>query len=416
MSDDPQYIINKNICYEEISHPLFSAWRPCDTPQGDPEPSWKGELIPWEMFRKITAFCQLSQIQFSAEAMVILFYDENAPEGQKWSWWAPPQETRGMSVSTLPDDPRYEEQRSRFPDLSFGSVHHHCAHGAHQSGVDHADEINREGLHFTLGKMGSKKHDIHMRFCICGESHTLEAEDFIALPECLPTGNMTFQQMREVVARFKDMLLEPVSEEVIKEWKPELDISLANVKKKTYNHQNHNFGKQHHFGNCHNQYWENQVLKKKSETPKQGELFDIEDNWFQTALASLERAVISKGTIPLHRVAFFMDTTIDVEYMIKGFETWYYMTPEDGEHVLKTLQKGFNNPMDQDFLAFHYELSDILFDKDEMMQSDSATLGKLINRFRIVYRYVRDKDLRDMGVDIENVEDMYDTDDPKMWQ
>jgi len=178
------YIVHKDKVYEEKDNNLYSTFTLLNVPKGDPQPIWKGDKIPFSMWQELVAWCQVTQKAFKSEALAFLYYDQNSKNAtNRWSYWIPPQETNGMTVSADPDDPRYNKERAGYPDLQFGTLHHHCTTGAFQSGTDLNDEEDREGLHFTIGKVGSKKHDLHARFCIEGKSYTINVADVIEEPK-----------------------------------------------------------------------------------------------------------------------------------------------------------------------------------------------------------------------------------------
>ncbi len=145
-------------------------------------PTWNGKKIPIALWKEILAFMKHSYDVLSSETLVYLFYDEN--KQQPWSYWVPPQETAGMTVKSLPDHPDYIEQRALYPDTMFGTVHHHCSTSAFQSGTDEADEVNREGMHFTVGKLNNTEIvDVHFRITLGGAHAELDAQTYIKMEE-----------------------------------------------------------------------------------------------------------------------------------------------------------------------------------------------------------------------------------------
>lgn len=183
------YIISENKVYKKVDKELYSTYVPCAVPVEKPVPVWKGPKIPFDLWMEMVAWCQVTQEKFKSEALCFLFLDLQNKENP-WSVWYPPQKTQGMTVQAREDAPEYAEQRKAFPDLQFGTLHHHCNSPAFASGIDKDDEIDREGLHFTIGKLGSDKHDIHYRFSVegaCYEGHVCDVVEMLpnvaALPE-----------------------------------------------------------------------------------------------------------------------------------------------------------------------------------------------------------------------------------------
>lgn len=219
----PNYIVHADKLYEEVVHPLYTTYKPFDLPVMKPTPKWTGPKIPFGLWQEMAAWCQITQAKHKSEALVFLFLDL---EKSEWKAWYLPQITNGMTVQADEDHKDYTTQRKAFPDLQFGSLHHHCTAGAFASGVDKADEKNREGLHFTLGNIGSAKHSVHYRFCIEGACYEGEAHEVIEYAK----------EIAQVPDKYRDsihkeMILEPVEGWVEKDFEEE----LKNISKPVYN-------------------------------------------------------------------------------------------------------------------------------------------------------------------------------------
>jgi hypothetical protein len=166
-----KYKINDNKVYEVVENKLFTTFKKCDVPViKEVEPIWKGDPIPFQMWQDIIDWCVISYEKFKSETLVFLYYDLDT-KGSAWSFWIPPQITNGMTVKSDPDSEFFAKERKNFPDTMFGTVHHHCSSSAFQSGTDHSDELDREGLHFTVGHCNKPEDlDLHLRLTI-GDSH-----------------------------------------------------------------------------------------------------------------------------------------------------------------------------------------------------------------------------------------------------
>ena len=177
-----QYTIHDDTVYEVSSNALYTTYTKCQVPVSDSvAPEWKGQAIPYKMWQDITDWCVLSYEKFKSETLVFLYYDLNKQDDEnRWSFWIPPQITNGMTVKSNPDSEFFEKERKNFPDTMFGTVHHHCSASAFQSGTDHADELEREGLHFTIGHLDKPFDlDVHVRLTI-GKAHgDIEASSVI---------------------------------------------------------------------------------------------------------------------------------------------------------------------------------------------------------------------------------------------
>lgn len=165
------YKVHNNAVYELQDNDLYTTYSKCKVPEIDNiTPTWKGSPIPFQMWQDITDWCVLSYEKFKSETLVFLYYDLNNKKNP-WSFWIPPQITNGMTVKSNPESEFFEKERKNFPDTMFGTVHHHCSSSAFQSGTDHSDELDREGLHFTIGNLNTPFDlDVHVRITI-GKAH-----------------------------------------------------------------------------------------------------------------------------------------------------------------------------------------------------------------------------------------------------
>lgn len=171
------YIVNDKV-YEKVSSDLFTVFKEVEVPTiKDITPEFHGKPIPMSMWHDIMHCMKQTQDKFKSEALVFLFYDTTAK--QPWSWWLPPQQTQGMTVKSLPHDPAYKAERAKYPDLMLGTVHHHCTSSAFQSSTDESDEVNREGMHFTIGHLDKDIFDIHFRMSLGGQCVDLKPYTYI---------------------------------------------------------------------------------------------------------------------------------------------------------------------------------------------------------------------------------------------
>ncbi len=227
-----EQIIHENKLYNEINTDLFTTYQEVETFSTESiTPVFKGAKIPRHMWKNILAFMKQSYDQFKSETLVYLFYDEKSKT--PWDWWVPTQETAGMTVESSPEDPKYQEQRKLYSDTMFGTVHHHCSTSAFQSGTDEADEVNREGIHFTIGHMDNEEgFDIHCRITIGGCHAEIDAGTYIeqAGDPFKKTADIP-DEMKQEIAKFlhtKDIVnLNP-------DYKKTPFTQMSNVTKRTY--------------------------------------------------------------------------------------------------------------------------------------------------------------------------------------
>jgi len=143
-----------------------------------PPIKWHGTKVPRRLWNRIKAFCLWSQQQFNSEVQIRLYYNDYT---NRWRAVPFPQfigtglfseeinESKLFSNAELEDTVRalkakllrlIEQEKGWY---EFGTVHHHCTASAFQSGTDHKDEIERPGIHITLGGILSDIHSVHAR-------------------------------------------------------------------------------------------------------------------------------------------------------------------------------------------------------------------------------------------------------------
>lgn len=173
------YRIHDNVVYHRKSTPHADFWVDCGVRKGNVEPAWKKAKIPYALWEQARGFCLWTQKKFKAEGIVLFFYGEE----QGWNVWAPPQKTWGMTLDVDEKNPLYEKQRADMPELMLGSLHHHCTSFAFQSGTDETDETNKDGIHFTLGKLDEPNLDIHARFVYQQQCFEVSPTNWIEMPD-----------------------------------------------------------------------------------------------------------------------------------------------------------------------------------------------------------------------------------------
>tara|TARA_R100000278_G_scaffold57019_1_gene47014 strand:- start:1223 stop:2434 length:1212 start_codon:yes stop_codon:yes gene_type:complete len=242
-NSQPKQVYHDGFIYEEDVNDLFVTYRQIDKikEQETLAPKWLGEPIPLKMWKEILAFMKQSQEAFKSETLAFLYYDVS--KKQPWSYWVPPQETAGMTVKSLPDDSLWREQRKAFPDTQFGTVHHHCTSSAFQSGTDEADEVNREGLHFTVGKLHTVDDiDVHFRLSIGGHCVDMDAGTYIEMSET--PFKKTCRVTDDVQAQVRSHLHTLDITSLPDDWETmDFTVQMNNVHKKTYSYTTTNHGK-----------------------------------------------------------------------------------------------------------------------------------------------------------------------------
>jgi hypothetical protein len=177
-----KYIIAENRIYKKVEDEFTCTYEESDAiPRTSKIPfKWKGDKITPELFHTINAFFLWTFQKWQAESQVRLFYNTQTKE-----WKAQPFPQKIAKGSMTTEDENCEETRSLFPDpwVYLGTAHHHCSTKAFQSGTDHANELNQDGFHYTIGNLNSKELDFHGRFSWSGSLFDVDIFDLVYAPK-----------------------------------------------------------------------------------------------------------------------------------------------------------------------------------------------------------------------------------------
>jgi len=369
-------IIHNNKVYEQVTTDLFTVFKEVDTPvTPDIVPEFHGKPIPMFMWHDIMHCMKQTQDQFNSEALVFLFYD--ADSNQPWSWWLPPQQTNGMTVKSLPDDPEYKKQRAKYPDLMLGTVHHHCTSSAFQSGTDEADEVNREGLHFTIGHLNKAKFDIHFRMSLGGQCVEMDAHTYIE-PVTSP-----FKKNAKVSDEIYNAVVERMTKDTMLEYNPKYkDYShlFDNIHKPTitmgYKSKN-NYGLGY---GARDWFDERQAYVSNYKTSKKNAHEEVADDLITQVLTDYEYEDILNNYYhhignhaSIQRLATSEATEEDLRQdLLKAFEDEAFQTSKEGRKFLKQIetflqeQKRFG--VDSTITDLQYGLSQLCFEERSTIQ------------------------------------------------
>lgn len=130
--------------------------------------------MPRLMVDEIVSFFAEICRRHTAEAAAILYYSDK----MGWCWDVPRQETieSGLSVkydpSSIPRKPGYR---------IFGSAHSHAKASAFQSGTDHGDECEFDGVHITVGGLPDNP-TLDVRLMVCGQKWDIDEKCLIEAP------------------------------------------------------------------------------------------------------------------------------------------------------------------------------------------------------------------------------------------
>jgi hypothetical protein len=166
----------------------YKPWRPPELMEITDLPTltlgWSGGKISRAMWQQICAFCEMQYALTGGEAQGRLFYN---PQTGEWKAWVFPQEwSTGMTTKELDDHPDKAAQSIAIGEgfMIWGTFHHHCKSSAFQSGVDEANEKEQNGLHITIGHIGSNKYDLHGRVYYMGVKYTCEWDNWFEYDPC----------------------------------------------------------------------------------------------------------------------------------------------------------------------------------------------------------------------------------------
>jgi len=176
LAEDGLYYINENKGYAFVAKP---GELPFD--EIKPEMTCKFPPVSFKVYSEVLSFLRKVNDTHDAEGNVLLVLRKDIPfEGQEYKVLVPKQKVSSGSVDYTIDHEILEEG-----EFLAGSIHSHPTFGAYQSGIDHADEVQFEGIHITLGHIDRPDSGVecHVRFCFAGTTHDIpkgEHGDYIS--------------------------------------------------------------------------------------------------------------------------------------------------------------------------------------------------------------------------------------------
>jgi len=172
IQDTIYYVVTADGVFIRKRNPLYDCLHEAELPKclGSAKESLilKAKPVPRRVLNEIIAFLAEVCVKYDAEGVAMLYYH---PEKKEWAYIIPEQETteKGLHVEyKMPDTPE--------GFVLFGSVHSHAGSSAFQSGTDHNDECNFEGVHITVGKLPDNP-ELHVRFHACGSKWDFKNRD-----------------------------------------------------------------------------------------------------------------------------------------------------------------------------------------------------------------------------------------------
>ena len=174
-NDDTCYIIAKGGIYLKKKLDLIESLTPVDKISFlEDIPTFAKiniPLISTRMFGNILGFFKEVYNLYKAEAIVLLYYDRNK---KSYRVHAPEQEVSSGSLS-------YKSDKTIKDHILIGSIHSHGGMSAFHSGTDVADEVNFDGIHMTVGKVGDENFfDICGSIAVNGMRVPIEPKDYVS--------------------------------------------------------------------------------------------------------------------------------------------------------------------------------------------------------------------------------------------
>ena len=121
--------------------------------------------VNYQTYRQVLAFLRAVYEKHKSEGAVLLTLNRNQPLLSQEYKVVVPTQVVGYSTVDYKDIDQIPMGEGEF---LAGSIHSHPKFGAFQSGTDHKDEINFDGLHLTFGHIDRPVPEIHTRLCLAG--------------------------------------------------------------------------------------------------------------------------------------------------------------------------------------------------------------------------------------------------------
>ena len=173
----------------------------------DPIIRWKGAKISAVLWGQIVSFMRWTFDKYNSEAQLRLYYNEVT---HIWDVAVFPQYVgTGMSSDEIKDHEGREEVFGDFDSAlgwrEAGTLHHHCRCSAFQSGIDFADERDKNGLHITLGDMEDKVcHGFHARSSFRKIMYEIIPEEWVEAAFLPPDTNVSWSKTLRVATSTVD--------------------------------------------------------------------------------------------------------------------------------------------------------------------------------------------------------------------
>jgi len=208
--------------FQPEKNDFFTGYKEINIPKIDPNAEWTNGKISEKTWTEILGFFKWSYDRFKGETQIRLFFNTETKE-----WAAYPYKQQVTYGAMTTEDEHDEEARALFPDpwVYLGTGHHHCSTSAFQSSVDHEDEANQDGIHFTIGNMDKKQLDFHARISWSGEFFPLPLENWLEIPKWVT--NIPMEDERPVL--LKKYMLANYDYPFPEEWKDQVQKKTTTI-------------------------------------------------------------------------------------------------------------------------------------------------------------------------------------------
>ena len=216
-----EHITHEGDVFEMVDGLYYGYAKTQSFPKKQPLLHWEGGKIPWDMYCMWATFLRWAYATHKSEAQVTLVYHE---EHKIWNTLVYPQEVAGASTDEIKTGNMalYEEPLTRGFEVA-GSEHSHASMPAFQSGTDSHNELDRSGIHITLGSFDKAALTFHARMTFRGyQYHKIYIAEWIEFPEVLAT---LPEELKETCQDY--YLTHPAEIEFPPEWKSRVRLKYT---------------------------------------------------------------------------------------------------------------------------------------------------------------------------------------------
>jgi hypothetical protein len=181
LPDDCLVITSSGVFRREI-HATMETFTPYEEEgflrKFEPSLEWTARKLSYEEFGRAVAFLRRVELDMKTEARLDLMFH---PQKDEYTWVPPKQVVSRSSIKYTRPPKTYGKYFAEGWRL-VGSVHSHpCGLSAFSSGTDHQDELDNNGVHFTVAKMlpGQGGLEVDCRLVVNGKAYKRSYSEFV---------------------------------------------------------------------------------------------------------------------------------------------------------------------------------------------------------------------------------------------